>query len=145
MCLAIRVIGMNCSNFIDLCSDEESEEADVKDVKPILSLCVRQDKEGCSAANDQAYYKDCTIKQELEESRSPNSGSSITDQGSSSTNGIVPKFASPSPPVRLCWQFWKSGDYEVGQAISPISESIILPIILMFMILFLYQGLVLII
>ncbi|CAL9074030.1 unnamed protein product [Musa acuminata var. zebrina] len=114
---------MNCSNFIDLCSDEESEEADVKDVKPILSLCVHQDKEGYSAANDQAYYKDCTIKQELEESRSPNSGSSITDQGSSSTNGIVPKFASPSPRVRLCWQFWKSGDYEVGQAISPISET----------------------
>ncbi|CAL9152562.1 unnamed protein product [Musa hybrid cultivar] len=120
---ASRFIGMNCSNFIDLCSDEESEEADVKDVKPILSLCVHQDKEGYSAANDQAYYKDCTIKQELEESRSPNSGSSITDQGSSSTIGIVPKFASPSPPVRLCWQFWKSGDYEVGQAISPISET----------------------
>ncbi|RRT65063.1 hypothetical protein B296_00041351, partial [Ensete ventricosum] len=129
MCLAITVLGMS-SNFINLCSDEESEEADVKDVKPILPLCVRPDKEGNSAANDQAYYKDCTIKQELEESRSPNSGSSITDQGSSSTNGIVPNFASPSPPVRLGWQFWKSGDYEVGQAISPISESIILPIIL---------------
>ncbi|WOL17514.1 protein MICRORCHIDIA 6 [Canna indica] len=109
-------------NVIDLCSDEETEEAKTEDVKPILPLSYKE-KTCHSAGNSLTHYRDCSIKQELEESRSSNSGSSITDQGSSSANLVCPNYASPASPVRLCRQFWKSGDYEVGQAISSISQN----------------------
>lgn len=113
---------MNCTNFIDLCSDEEFEEVDAIDVKPILPLQIDFDQTVYSAGNQRLSYRDCTIKQELDESRSSNSTSSITEQACSSANVVCQNFDSSS--VRLCRQFWKSGDYEVGQAISSTPQSI---------------------
>lgn len=114
---------MNYTNFIDLSSDEESEQTDFEDVKPFFPLQISHGKSGCSTVNDQSLYRGGSLKQELEESRSSTSGSSLTDQGGPSTNMISLNFASPSSPVPLCRQFWKSGDYEVGQAISSTSEN----------------------
>ncbi|XP_042376026.1 protein MICRORCHIDIA 6 isoform X1 [Zingiber officinale] len=114
---------MNYTNFIDLSCDEESEQTYFEDVKPIFPLQISSGKSGCSTVNDQSLHRGVSLKQELEESRSSTSGSSIIDQGGPSANMISLNFASPSSPVPLCRQFWKSGDYEVGQAISSTSEN----------------------
>ncbi|XP_042382177.1 uncharacterized protein LOC121974947 isoform X2 [Zingiber officinale] len=124
----LHILRMNYTNFIDLSCDEESEQTYFEDVKPIFPLQISSGKSGCSTVNDQSLHRGVSLKQELEESRSSTSGSSITDQGGPSANMISLNFASPSSPVPLCRQFWKSGDYEVGQAISSTSESNLLPI-----------------
>ncbi|KAG6513961.1 hypothetical protein ZIOFF_024298 [Zingiber officinale] len=123
MSVATAVLRMNYTNFIDLSCDEESEQTYFEDVKPIFPLQISSGKSGCSTVNDQSLHRGVSLKQELEESRSSTSGSSIIDQGGPSANMISLNFASPSSPVPLCRQFWKSGDYEVGQAISSTSEN----------------------
>ncbi|KAG6510237.1 hypothetical protein ZIOFF_028246 [Zingiber officinale] len=128
MSVATAVLRMNYTNFIDLSCDEESEQTYFEDVKPIFPLQISSGKSGCSTVNDQSLHRGVSLKQELEESRSSTSGSSITDQGGPSANMISLNFASPSSPVPLCRQFWKSGDYEVGQAISSTSEKYRVPL-----------------
>ncbi|XP_017698570.3 protein MICRORCHIDIA 6 isoform X1 [Phoenix dactylifera] len=102
---------MSFPDVIDLSSDEEIEEAHANDVKPLLS------------ANSLSKCEEYAIKQEVEERRSSNSCSCISEQGSSSANGFASPPGSPGSPVPLCRQFWKSGDYEPRQAFAQVSQS----------------------
>ncbi|XP_010923147.2 protein MICRORCHIDIA 6 isoform X2 [Elaeis guineensis] len=102
---------MSFPDVIDLSSDEEIEEANANDVKPF------------SSANRLSTSEEYAIKQEVEERRSSNSCSCISEQGSSSANGFPSPPGSPGSPVPLCRQFWKSGDYEPRQAFPQVSQS----------------------
>lgn len=103
---------MSCLDVIDFSSDEEIEERNANDVKLILS------------ANNLSMTSEANaVKQEVEERRSSNSCSCISEQGSSSANGFPSPPGSPGSPLPLCRQFWKSGDYEPGQTFAQVSQS----------------------
>lgn len=111
-CFRVLGLGMISPDVIDLSSDEEIEEANANDVKPF------------SSANNLLKSEEYAIKLEIEERRSSNSCSCVSEQGSSSANGVPSPPGSPGSPVPLVRQFWKSGDYEPGQAFAQVSQSI---------------------
>ncbi|XP_073003545.1 protein MICRORCHIDIA 6-like isoform X2 [Typha latifolia] len=107
---------MSLLDVIDISSsdDEEAKKDDVKYVKFILPLSCNNDIANGDIANNQSVCKAIVVKQELEEIGRSNSGSCVTEQGTSTSN-----FSSPVP---LCRQFWKSGDYQVGQVLDTVSR-----------------------
>lgn len=119
----ISDFGMNPPDIIDLSSDDETEDINGKDGKIIL-LSDNFRERSCETAVVQLSCREISIKQEIEERRSSNSGSCATDQGSSSSIENFLPSSSFCSPVPLCRQFWSSGDYDIGQSTLPTCQSI---------------------
>ena len=123
---------MSFPDFIDISSDEETETTEVKDVKPILLSHVIQENTNYELAASQADLEEYYVKQTIQEKTSCNivNGASydsyLTHRGTNPTDGLCPTSSSHSAPVALSRQFWKSGEYEAGQTLAPVSQSILL-------------------
>ncbi|XP_062017533.1 protein MICRORCHIDIA 6-like isoform X2 [Rosa rugosa] len=111
---------MTLIDVVDLSSDDELGEVDVKPVKLELDV-VRRHEEKCKAqpVKNKLSKTQRTI-QDSEENRSSNalstghSSSSILDQGQSPVDDTGISSASPICPAPLCRQFWKAGNYNDG-------------------------------
>ncbi|CAL8989629.1 unnamed protein product [Prunus brigantina] len=126
---------MTLTDIVDLSSDDELGEADVKPVKLEPGLVARklQQNENNKAllAKHQKSKTPCAIR-EPEENRSSNalstghSSSSILDQGQSPVDDTGLSYTSPLSPAPLCWQFWKAGNYNDGIGSKVTIQSILL-------------------
>ncbi|GFZ17445.1 histidine kinase-, DNA gyrase B-, and HSP90-like ATPase family protein [Actinidia rufa] len=116
---------MSSTNIVDLCSDGEFGEVDVKAVKLelVLARVTMQQKE-YQKANLPRHQKSNTNskRQESEENRSLNCSStrqnnpSILDQQLSPIDDTSLLSASPICSAPVCRQFWKAGNYDEGLA-----------------------------
>ncbi|GLT77527.1 hypothetical protein SLA2020_491000 [Shorea laevis] len=116
---------MNCADIVNLCSDDELGEVDVKPVKVeprFVGGSVKQKQHQKAQAAD---LHDSNIQprtQESEENRSSNalstghSSNSVLEQGLSPVgmdDTVVSSVATLSP-APICRQFWRAGDYDGG-------------------------------
>ncbi|PRQ57647.1 putative histidine kinase-like ATPase domain-containing protein [Rosa chinensis] len=123
---------MTLIDVVDLSSDDELGEVDVKPVKLELDVVGRH-KEKCKAqpVKNKLSKTQRTI-QDSEENRSSNalstghSSSSILDQGQSPVDNTSIPSASPKCPAPLCRQFWKAGNYNDGIRSKATFQSILL-------------------
>ncbi|GFZ03900.1 histidine kinase-, DNA gyrase B-, and HSP90-like ATPase family protein [Actinidia rufa] len=116
---------MSSTNVVDLCSDDELGEADMKAFKLelVLDRAPMQQKE-YQKANLTRHQKSNTNskRQESEENRSLNCSStrqsnpSILDQQLSPIDDTSLSSASPICSAPVCRQFWKAGNYDEGLA-----------------------------
>lgn len=113
---------MSTIDIVDLSSDEESEDLNVKAVKlePGIVGGRVQQKEIKPQLVKHQTSKTQYRRQESEENRSSNalstgqSNSSILDQGQSPIDDTSLSSSSPICPAPLCRQFWKAGSYDDG-------------------------------
>lgn len=130
---------MSYPEIIDLCSDDEGEEANVNVVKqepadaigvadvnvvkqePGLDPSIFRQKRNndddwaqkqTSTSNDTC--QECPANGSANAINTTHGNSSILGQVGSSTNGSA--FGSRLPPAPLCRQFWKAGNYDDTQA-----------------------------
>lgn len=95
---------MNCIDLVELSSDDELGEVDVKPVKLEPGVVGGKVKE----------------KQSQKENRNSNvlsngnSSSSVLEQGHSPENDTVVSSVANLSPAPVCRQFWKAGNYEDG-------------------------------
>ncbi|KAK9995747.1 hypothetical protein SO802_020433 [Lithocarpus litseifolius] len=113
---------MSTIDIVDLSSDDESEDLNVKAVKlepGIVGGRVQQKEikpQLVKLQTSKTQYR----RQESEENRSSNalstgqSNSSILDQGQSPLDDTSLSSSSPICPAPLCRQFWKAGSYDDG-------------------------------
>ncbi|ONK69728.1 uncharacterized protein A4U43_C05F26100 [Asparagus officinalis] len=120
---------MSFPEFIDISSDEEDEEMGVKDVKPILPSDTIQGNANCEVVHNQLDHEEFYVKQILQAQINSNEvngisyGSYIADQERNPTDQLCLASSSPGSSVALCRQFWKSGDYKVGQTRAPVHQN----------------------
>lgn len=115
---------MSTLDIVDLSSDDESEDLNVKAVKlePGIVGGRVQQKEIKPQLLKHQTSKTQYRRQESEENRSSNalstgqSNSSILDQGQSPLDDTSLSSSSPICPAPLCRQFWKAGSYDDGLA-----------------------------
>lgn len=115
---------MSTLDIVDLSSDDESEDLNVKAVKlePGIVGSRVQQKEIKPQLLKHQTSKTQYRRQESEENRSSNalstgqSNSSILDQGQSPLDDTSLSSSSPICPAPLCRQFWKAGSYDDGLA-----------------------------
>lgn len=115
---------MSTIDIVDLSSDDESEDLNVKAVKlePGIVGGRVQQKEIKPQLLKHQTSKTQYRRQESEENRSSNalstgqSNSSILDQGQSPLDDTSLSSSSPICPAPLCRQFWKAGSYDDGLA-----------------------------
>lgn len=132
---------MSPIDVIDLSSDEDAGEVDVKPVKmePGLFMRSMKQKEYCKTdkskrRKSRSHY----ARQELEENRSPSalstgqSGTSVLDQEQSPVDDASLCSTSPICSAPLIKQFWKAGSYEDELTPKSTHQSILLPNIMMF-------------
>ncbi|XP_050259338.1 protein MICRORCHIDIA 6 isoform X1 [Quercus robur] len=113
---------MSTIDIVDLSSDDESEDLNVKAVKlePGIVGGRVQQKEIKPQLVKHQTSKTQYRRQESEENRSSNalstgqSNSSILDQGQSPIDDTSLSSSSPICPAPLCRQFWKAGSYDDG-------------------------------
>ncbi|KAK4568660.1 hypothetical protein RGQ29_004169 [Quercus rubra] len=113
---------MSTTDIVDLSSDDESEDLNVKAVKmePGIVGGRVQQKEIKPQLVKHQTSKTQYRRQESEENRSSNalstgqSNSSILDQGQSPLDDTSLSSSSPICPAPLCRQFWKAGSYDDG-------------------------------
>lgn len=140
LCLtSCSVSKMSFPDLVDLCSDDEIGESDLKPVKQEQDsvLSTIQGKEISKAKQIQQRKSIIhSTRQESEESgcsstlNAGQSSSCVLDQGGSPTDGSSFSSASPGRSVPLCRQFWKAGDYEIRQASKAALQSMqLLPFI----------------
>ncbi|KAM7471290.1 hypothetical protein LguiA_009473 [Lonicera macranthoides] len=112
---------MSPIDVIDLSSDEDAGEVDVKPVKmePGLFMISMKQKEYCKTdKSKRRKFRSNYARQELEENRSPSalstgqSGSSVLDQEQSPVDDASLCSTSPICSAPLIRQFWKAGSYE---------------------------------
>lgn len=87
---------MSSPEIIDLCSDDEAESVDFKDVKPIILSAP---------------------------SKATASNSSIIASGHLPNDKFQPMTTFQGSYQPPCRQFWKSGDYELGHAIESLPRN----------------------
>ncbi|XP_065631875.1 protein MICRORCHIDIA 6 [Quercus suber] len=126
MCIktSFTVVKMSTIDIVDLSSDDESEDLNVKAVKlePGIVGGRVQQKEIKPQLLKHQTSKTQYRRQESEENRSSNalstgqSNSSILDQGQSPLDDTSLSSSSPICPAPLCRQFWKAGSYDDGLA-----------------------------
>ena len=126
---------MSSTNIVDLCSDDELGETDMKAFKLelVLDRAPMQQKE-YQKANLTRHPKSNTNskRQESEENRSLNCSStrqsnpSILDQQLSPIDDASLSFASPICSAPVCRQFWKAGNYDEGLASKSTLQSNVL-------------------
>ncbi|KAM3703914.1 hypothetical protein ACJW30_04G136000 [Castanea mollissima] len=113
---------MSTIDIVDLSSDDESEDLNVKAVKlepGIVGGRVQQKEIKPQLVKHQTSRTQYR-RQESEENRSSNalstgqSNSSILDQGQSPLDDTSLSSSSPICPAPLCRQFWKAGSYDDG-------------------------------
>ncbi|XP_050384957.1 protein MICRORCHIDIA 6-like isoform X9 [Argentina anserina] len=111
---------MTLIDVVDLSSDDELGELDVKPVKLELGVIGRNnDKCKAQPVKNKLSQKKPAI-QDSEENRSSialsagHSSSSILDQGQSPVDDTGISSALPVCPAPLCRQFWKAGNYDDG-------------------------------
>ncbi|XP_021832733.1 protein MICRORCHIDIA 6 isoform X2 [Prunus avium] len=119
----MAVCRMTLTDIVDLSSDDELGEVDVKPVKLEPGLVGRKlqqnEKNKAQLVKHQKSKTPCAIR-ESEENRSSNalstghSSSSILDQGQSPVDDTGISYTSPLSPAPLCRQFWKAGNYNDG-------------------------------
>lgn len=120
---------MSSSDIVNLCSDDENGEADVKPLELEPNIIKGEIQLLQSHETPQAQYQlfktHCRM-QELEENRDSNalstgqSSISILDQGQSPMDDTSLSSTSPVGPAPLCRQFWKAGNYddELGSKVT---------------------------
>ncbi|KAH0435246.1 hypothetical protein IEQ34_026656 [Dendrobium chrysotoxum] len=91
----IAVIRMSSLEIIDLCSDDEAESQDIKDIKPIILSAPCKE-----TASNSSILASGHLPEEFQPM--------TTSRG------------SYRPP---CRQFWKSGDYELGNSIESLPRN----------------------
>lgn len=133
------VCRMTLIDIVDLSSDDELGEVDVKLVKLEPDLVGRQlqEKENSKAqpVKEKLSKTQCTIR-ESEENRSSNalstghSSSSMLDQGQSPVDDTGISSASPISSAPLCRQFWKAGNFNDGIGSKATFQSILLYLLL---------------
>ena len=136
MCIrtSFTVVKMSTIDIVDLSSDDESEDLNVKAVKmePGIVGGRVQQKEIKPQLVKHQTSKTQYRRQESEENRSSNalstgqSNSSILDQGQSPLDDTSLSSSSPICPAPLCRQFWKAGSYDDGLGSKVSIQSIIL-------------------
>ncbi|GLT83802.1 hypothetical protein SLE2022_020730 [Rubroshorea leprosula] len=108
---------MNRADIVDLSSDDDLGEVDVKPVivePSIIGGIVRQKHH----QKAQAPKLDRPRAQESEENRSPiafsagNSSNSVLEQGHSPVDDTVVSSVATLSPATVCRQFWKAGKYD---------------------------------
>lgn len=116
---------MNCADIVNLCSDDELGEVDVKSVKVEPCLVGGSGKQKQHQKAQAAELHDSNTQprtQESEENRSSNalstghSSNSVLEQGLSPIgmdDTVVSSVATLSP-APICRQFWRAGDYDGG-------------------------------
>ncbi|RVW53007.1 Protein MICRORCHIDIA 6 [Vitis vinifera] len=120
---------MSFPDIVDLCSDDEHVEVDVKPVKLEPNIIEREIQLFKCHEILQAQYqlsKTHCRTQESEENRDSNalstaqSSTSILDQGQSPMDDTSLSSTSPICPAPLCRQFWKAGNYddELGSKVT---------------------------
>lgn len=123
------VFKMSFPDIVDLCSDDEHVEVDVKPVKLEPNIIEREIQLFKCHEILQAQYqlsKTHCRTQESEENRDSNalstaqSSTSILDQGQSPMDDTSLSSTSPICPAPLCRQFWKAGNYddELGSKVT---------------------------
>ncbi|XP_058088889.1 protein MICRORCHIDIA 6 [Magnolia sinica] len=114
---------MSFTDIVDLCSDED--EVDVKPVKqePDSDSSTAQNRGSHKAENvqPQKFKALVTRIRSKEKGNSTSikvarSSSCTSDQESSVVDGSSPTSAPHGCSAPICRQFWKAGDYDIGQA-----------------------------
>ncbi|KAG1342873.1 protein MICRORCHIDIA 6 [Cocos nucifera] len=112
--------GMSFADFVNLCSDEETE---VKDVDPGIRSSSVQKKARPEITNNHPEIEEFATKQgfDLTSSNQVPNGCCRTNQGHLPTFCHLPEQPDSVP---LCRQFWKAGDYVAGVTFEPISKCV---------------------
>ena len=131
---------MNCIDIVDLSSDEELGEVDVKPVKlepgTVVSTIKQQNNHRVQPVK-LLKSKTQPRKQASQENKSSNnalstgqSSSSILEQGQSPGDDTGISSTSAVSPAPICRQFWKAGSYEGGLGSKVKLQSMQLSVIL---------------
>ncbi|WRX17980.1 Morc [Theobroma cacao] len=116
---------MNCVEIVDLSSDDELGEVDVKPVKlepgTVVGSTTKQKNNHRFQPVELVKYKTQPGKQASEENKSSNnalstgqSSTSFLEQGQSPGDDTGVSSTSAVSPAPVCRQFWKAGSYEGG-------------------------------
>ncbi|XP_007036271.2 PREDICTED: protein MICRORCHIDIA 6 isoform X1 [Theobroma cacao] len=116
---------MNCVEIVDLSSDDELGEVDVKPVKlepgTVVGSTTKQKNDHRFQPVELVKYKTQPGKQASEENKSSNnalstgqSSTSFLEQGQSPGDDTGVSSTSAVSPAPVCRQFWKAGSYEGG-------------------------------
>ncbi|XP_022726543.1 protein MICRORCHIDIA 6 isoform X2 [Durio zibethinus] len=111
---------MNCVEIVDLSSDDELGEVDMKPVKlepGAVGSTIKQQNNHRVQPVELLKSKNQPRKQVSEENRSSNNGQSSTsvlEQGQSPGDDTGVSSTSAVSPAPICRQFWKAGSYEGG-------------------------------
>ena len=128
---------MSFLDIVDLCSDDENGEVDVKPVKLESNIIEGEIQLLQGHEIPQAQYrlfKTHCRTQELEENRDSNalstgqSSISILDQGQSPMDDTSLSSTSPACLAPLCRQFWKAGNYDDERGSKVTLQSMFLTI-----------------
>ncbi|GMY14879.1 protein MICRORCHIDIA 6 isoform X1 [Fagus crenata] len=124
MCInpSFTVVKMSFIDIVDLSSDDECGDLNVKAVKlePGIVGGRVQQKENKARLVKHQKFETQFRRQGSEENRSSNalstgqSSSSILDQGQSPLDDTSLSSTSPICPAPVCRQFWKAGNYDDG-------------------------------
>ncbi|XWS60791.1 hypothetical protein CRYUN_Cryun07bG0067500 [Craigia yunnanensis] len=115
---------MNCVDIVDLSSDDELGEVDVKPVKlepRAVGSTIKQQNNYRVQPVELLKSKTQPRKQASEENKSSNnalstgqSSTSVLEQGQSPGDDTSVSSMSAVSPAPICRQFWKAGSYEGG-------------------------------
>jgi hypothetical protein len=136
MCInpSFTVVKMSFIDIVDLSSDDECGDLNVKAVKlePGIVGGRVQQKENKARLVKHQKFETQFRRQGSEENRSSNalstgqSSSSILDQGQSPLDDTSLSSTSPICPAPVCRQFWKAGNYDDGLGSKISLQSIFL-------------------
>ncbi|KAK9278507.1 hypothetical protein L1049_028074 [Liquidambar formosana] len=116
---------MSSADIVDLSSDDELVEMDVKTVKlepDLVGGTMQQNKDHRAQFLQNQNSKFHTGRQDFEENRSSNalstgqSSTSILDQAQSPVDDTSLSSTSPMCSAPICRQFWNAGNYDDGLA-----------------------------